>query len=100
MYVIGLRQGNDLSSLVNNVANKITSIFDSTTSSKPRKKSPLKVTFKADERRERSGSKSDDSAPQYSNADRLDEILEKIKDKGIKSLSKEEQEFLENQSKN
>lgn len=100
LYVTGLRSGYELSSPVNKIANRIMSIFDPTLRIKPKKKSPLKVTFKADERRERSGRRSDDTGPQYSSADRLDEILDKIKDKGIKSLSKEEREFLENQSKN
>jgi membrane associated rhomboid family serine protease len=100
LYVNGLRSGYDLSSYVNNISDRIMNLFDSSRSPTQQRKSPLKVSFKSDERSRRSGRKSDDEGVQYSSSDRLDEILDKIKDKGINSLSKEEQEFLENQSKN
>jgi len=101
LVVSGLRNGYDLSTPVNQVISKIVSIFEpSERVSTRRKNSPLKVSFKADERRAKSGRRTDDEGEQYSSSDRLDEILDKIKQKGIKSLSKEERDFLENQSKN
>ncbi|WP_235297781.1 rhomboid family intramembrane serine protease [Portibacter marinus] len=100
LVVSGLRNGYDLSTPIDNTINKIVSIFDGSERKSPRRKSPLKVSFKADERKARSGRRTDDEMGQYSSSDRLDEILDKIKEKGIKSLSKEERDFLENQSKN
>jgi len=100
LVVTGLRNGYDLSTPIDRIINKIVSIFEPSERRKPKKRSPLKVSFKADERHARSGSRTDDAAEQYSSADRLDEILDKIKQKGMASLSKEEKDFLENQSKN
>jgi membrane associated rhomboid family serine protease len=100
LYVNGLRSGYNLYSPVNNIADRLMSLFDPSNQSIPRRKSPLKVSFKSEDKARRSGRKSDEETEQFSSANRLDEILDKIKDKGINSLSKEERQFLENQSKN
>ncbi|GLR17914.1 rhomboid family intramembrane serine protease [Portibacter lacus] len=100
LYVNGLRSGYDLSTPMNNLINKIVAIFTPSERSAPRRKSPLTVSFKSEGKTRKSGSISDTEEKQYSVSDRLDEILDKIKEKGIQRLTKEEREFLENQSKN
>ena len=98
LFVVMLRNGSDWSIPINRTIDKITGIFESKEYSRSRVKSPLKVSFKADDGG-RARHMSDDSFEQQSSANRLDEILDKIKDKGIKSLSPEEKQFLDQQSK-
>lgn len=98
-FVVALRNGTDLSIPINRTVDKISAFFDRSDIRRPKVKSPLKVSFKADERRVGAKHISDESYEDQSSSSKLDEILDKIKDKGIKSLSAEERQFLDQQSK-
>ena len=99
LFVYALRNGSDLSKPINNIIQTIQSWFTSRERNTERRRSPLKVSHKSWERSAKAGSKSDQGGPSQSSADRLDMILDKIKEKGINSLTKEEKEFLDSQSK-
>lgn len=99
LFIAGLRNGTDLSIPINNSLDKITALFDQSERSQARKKSPLKVSYKSDSRKTKANQSSDNATIQQSGAEKLDEILDKIKDKGISSLSKEEKQYLDQQSK-
>lgn len=98
-FVVALRNGNDLSIPINRWIDKFSSFFERNEVSRSRVKSPLKVSFKSEDSGGRARHISDESYEQQSSASKLDEILDKIKEKGIKSLSKEEKTFLDQQSK-
>ncbi len=97
--IVGLRNGRDILAPMVKLIDRISAFFERREVRAPRVKSPLTVSFKADERRGRAKHVSDEDFEGQSGASRLDEILDKIKQKGIKSLSKEEKQFLDNQSK-
>lgn len=94
LYVYLLNKGTDLSEPFNRFTDKIVSIFQSRPGP-PRRPQP-KVAFKNKEKIERKrqqpGRKSDYGSVQ----ERIDAILDKINKNGIKSLSPEEQAFLNN----
>ena len=99
LFVVGLRNGYDLSEPINRIIDNIVGLFTPGQNRPVKKRSPLKVSFKAPKEKRRANQRTDNSFTQQSSVNRLDEILDKIKDKGISSLSNEEKEFLDNQSK-
>ena len=99
LFIAALRNGSDLSIPINNSLDKITALFDRSERAPARRQSPLKVSYKSDTRKTKANQSSDNATVQQSGAEKLDEILDKIKDKGISSLSKEEKNYLDQQSK-
>lgn len=99
LFVFLLRNDVDLGEPINRFYATIGGWFTPSERSVSREKSPLTVSFKAKEKKSRAGRRTDDSWDVQSSSDRLDEILEKIKEKGINSLTSEERKFLEEQSK-
>lgn len=99
LFVVSLRNGRDLSVPINKGVDWITNLFSPSEPKVRKQKSPLTVSFKSEGRRARSGQQSDNTPDMHSSSNRLDEILDKIKEKGIDSLSKEEKAFLDEQSK-
>lgn len=103
-YVIAqqLQTGNDLTTPVNNILNSITSFFSNLFDHQPRR--PKMVYKNPDAKKQqarRSGSsrRRSGDADSESHQERLDAILDKIKQSGYDSLSGEEKEFLFNASK-
>ncbi len=99
LFVVGLRNGRDIAAPINDILDKLSNIISGSGQSKPKVKSPLKVSFKAEDRRFLANRHSDESFDNQSSSVRLDEILDKIKEKGIDSLNKDERHFLDQQSK-
>ena len=104
LFVAQLRSGNDMSRPVNNVLENIQSFFGRLFAGQGSRKGP-KVVYrkpgKKGSRRSAKGNAASDRDPRRSNAqqERVDEILDKIKQSGYDSLSAEEKEFLFNASK-
>ncbi|NRA51825.1 MAG: rhomboid family intramembrane serine protease [Phaeodactylibacter sp.] len=102
-FVAQLRNGNDLSEPVNNILDKIRDFYNRMTTGKSNGRRP-KVVYRNPNRKrstQRRGNAASDTNNGSSNAhqEKLDAILDKIKDSGYDSLSKEEKEFLFNASK-
>ncbi len=94
-YMVQLGKGNDLGSMVNNFVYKITGLFDG--NRKPsKKKSPLKVKFKSDKIKTMAERRKDANV---SSQEQVDQILDKIKQKGYDSLSDAEKDVLFKASK-
>ncbi len=104
IFVAQLRNGNDFSEPVNRVLDSIRGFFERLTSGESRRKKP-KVVYrnpkgKAKPRGSSRGQAASDSrGPGSAHQERLDAILDKIKQSGYDSLSDEEKEFLFNASK-
>ncbi|MGK0317663.1 MAG: membrane associated rhomboid family serine protease [Saprospiraceae bacterium] len=94
-YMAQMSQGNDLGNKVNNITDKIFGLFDR--DRKPRKKkSPLKVKFKSDKIKNMAERRADTN---NNNQVQVDQILDKIKQKGYESLSDAEKDILYKASK-
>lgn len=94
-FIAQLRQGNDLSEPFNQLLAKIQGFFKV-----EKKKARPRVVFKnagGSRKNETKGVKQ--SPSNRVNQDKIDTILDKIKEKGYDSLSKEEKEYLFNASK-
>lgn len=96
LYVSQLRNGNDWAEPVNRWLTILSNYFSNIFKSKS--KGPRMVYKNTDKKRAQGSSKSDRDKPAV-HQERLDEILDKIKQKGYESLSAEEKEFLFNASK-
>ncbi len=97
LFVRRLRDGSDWAIPVNRFFDNMTEYFHSLF--KPKKKGP-RVAYKNPERPARKKrSKRGVDATDLSHQERLDQILDKIKKSGYRSLSEEEKEFLFNASK-
>lgn len=106
-FVFQLRNGNDLSLFVNNIIDTISNFFSALLSGQRQRRKP-KVVYrnpnkKAASKTSRSRSREKGHAVSDQNKaahqERLDAILDKIKQSGYESLSAEEKEFLFNASK-
>ena len=102
-FFIGqLKQGNDLSIPVNNILDKVFAFFNGLFGKSSRRpkviyRDPnLKKKSRSDKRSSGNRSSDDNGA---SHQEKLDSILDKIKQSGYESLSAEEKEFLFNASK-
>ncbi|NBC07133.1 MAG: rhomboid family intramembrane serine protease [Bacteroidetes bacterium] len=103
IFVAQLRSGNDMSRPVNNVLDSIRGFFERLFSGQGPRKRP-KVVYrnpsKKRSRRSTKGSAASDSPSKDSvNQEKVDAILDKIKQSGYDSLTAEEKEFLFNASK-
>ncbi len=101
LFVAQLRKGNDFSEPVNNILDKIRGFFNRLTSGQRSGRRP-KVVYRNPNRRSTGrGKGASDTAKKNNSAyqEKLDAILDKIKDSGYDSLTKEEKEFLFNASK-
>ncbi len=99
-YILRLREGNDLAVPVNNMIDKIRNFFKGTPQKKASRKGPRMVyknTSKQARKRAKGSAASD--SPLQSHQEKIDSILEKIKQSGMESLSEEEKDFLFNASK-
>jgi membrane associated rhomboid family serine protease len=99
-FVTRLREGHDLAGPVNRFFDRAMGLFSFRAPRKPappkhKVKAPMRATFGGAAR----GSAASDSAPELSFQERLDAILDKIKEFGYENLSDEEKEFLYEASK-
>ncbi len=108
IFVWRLREGQDLSQPVNRILKAIGNFLKSPFKRNPRRRegprmayrNPVKTTSKtARNTQAKGGRASDTTATNLSHQEQLDAILDKIKQSGYDSLSKEEKEFLFNASK-
>lgn len=100
IFITLINNGNDPSPWFHKMYNGFLSIWDK--SKRPAKKSPLKVRHKAKvTRKDRSNdqTKQGPSGQRSDSETKLDAILDKISKKGMKSLTAEEKDFLDNASK-
>ena len=101
LFIGQLKQGNDLSIPVNNFLDKLLAFF---TGLVPTQRNRPKVIYRDPNLKKKSRSKSHRSSgnqssdPSESHQEKLDSILDKIKQSGYESLSAEEKEFLFNAS--
>lgn len=93
LFVRQLREGVDMTEPVNNLITKVKDLFSGNSTPK-KKKSPLKVRHKSVRKSGKGQQKSD-----VSHQEKLDNILDIIKEKGYESLTDEEKEFLFQASK-
>lgn len=103
LFVAQLRNGNDFSEPVNNILDKIRDVYTRVISGKRSSRGP-KVVYRNPSRKRSTtsrGQAASDTNNRNSSAyqEKLDAILDKIKDSGYESLTKEEKEFLFNASK-
>lgn len=104
LFVTQLRNGNDFSEPVNNILDRIRDFYDRITSGKSKGRRP-KVVYRNPNRQRSTTSSRGQAASDTNNGnssayqEKLDKILDKIKDSGYDSLTKEEKEFLFNASK-
>lgn len=99
LFVAQLRQGNDFAEPVNRVLEKVQGFFNRLFSGQGGRKGP-KVVYRNPERKSTGRGQTATDGPQSTAyQEKLDAILDKIKDAGYDSLSKEEKEFLFNASK-
>ena len=104
IFVAQLRSGNDMSRPVNNILDSISGFFERLFSGQGGRKRP-KVVYrnpsKKRPRRSAKGSAASDSGQSRGSVDqeKVDAILDKIKQSGYDSLTAEEKEFLFNASK-
>lgn len=97
LFVRQLREGIDLVEPLGNFIARIQKWYNGTGGEKVKKKSPLKVKYKT---AKQSGKKGKSSAPRSESfQEKLDAILDKIKENGYESLTAEEKEFLFQASK-
>lgn len=96
IFITQLRKGNDMSIPVNNVLDWFKNLFSKESRPKPKvayrnpslkKKKPIEKVFRGNQQSD------------ISHEQKLDSILDKIKNKGMDSLSEEEKEFLLNASR-
>ena len=101
LYVYLLRDGTDLSIFVNRIFNWFSDLFTPVQVSDSRSRSAkhLKVEHVASAIKKDRSKKGKHKSDALSEQDRIDLILDKIREKGINSLSDEEREFLNNASK-
>jgi len=99
LFVRQLREGNDLSQPVNNVLDRINNFFGSLSDRGKRRKGPRVVYRSTSKTRHSKKGRASTDKEDLSYQERLDSILDKIKETGYDSLSEEEKEFLFNASK-
>jgi len=107
VFVARLREGHDLSEPVNRVLKAIRGFFKSPFKTTFRQKkgpkvayrNPVKTTATGGRSAQTKGSRASDSDKDLSYQEQLDAILDKIKQSGYDSLTREEKEFLFNASK-
>ena len=95
LYYGQIGQRNDLETKINGLLDWIMALFDS--DRRPKKKSPLKVTFKSDKIKNMSDYRS--SSKEETLQNEVDRILEKIKREGYDNLTDAEKETLYQASK-
>lgn len=98
-YIMRLREGNDLAVPVNNIIDKIRNFFKGTPQKKTKRKGPRMVYKNTSKANKRARGNAASDSPLQSHQERIDSILEKIKQSGMESLSEEEKDFLFNASK-
>ncbi|MGN0213190.1 MAG: rhomboid family intramembrane serine protease [Muribaculaceae bacterium] len=98
IYALALKQGRDITGAINRLIDSIVGMFSRKKSSKP-KASKARYHYSADDTR---GNVRSDVRKQFvsEKEERIDAILEKIKQSGYTSLSKEEKELLFSVGKN
>lgn len=102
LFIYQLREGNDWSAPVNKLLDRISGFFTSLTSGgrrPPQKKGPRVVYRNVNKTRSAGKGNARSDAESLSHQERVDAILDKIKQSGYESLSEEEKEFLFNASK-
>ena len=97
-FILKLREGTDLSVGVNKVLTKITSFYQDLPEKARSKRGP-KMAYKNPSRPRAARGRAASDQPDVPHQERVDAILEKIKQSGYESLSSEEKEFLFNASK-
>lgn len=101
LYVYLMREGTDLSIPVNRIFHWISALFipQQVSTAASRSSKHLKVEHVASVIKKERSKKGKHKSDALSEQDRIDLILDKIREKGINSLSDEEREFLNNASK-
>ena len=94
-FVRQLKGGVDISEPMGQLLNRIFSLFKSSPASNTSTKTKLKVKYKS----KRSSDSHSNQPPDLSFQEKLDAILDKIKENGYESLTDEEKEFLFHASK-
>ncbi len=97
IFIVQLRKGNDLSIPVNRILDKIKNFFTKDERRKPTV-AYRNPKLKKQQRQAKTNVKGN-NVSDLSHEQKLDAILDKIKSKGMESLSEEEKEFLLNASK-
>jgi membrane associated rhomboid family serine protease len=99
IFISMLRRGSDLSVPLNNVFDWVRGLFADRRSSVPTRNRPASKVFVRHKSATKSRDRQPDKPTNIEHQERLDTILEKIKDQGYESLSPEDKEFLFQASK-
>ena len=104
LFVYALRDQNDFSAPVNKLLDKITDLFSGVQMPRtpPKRAGKMKVTYTNQDAHQRSGARPGAGRPTPdapSHQEKLDAILDKIKQHGFDQLSQEEKDFLYDASK-
>ncbi len=93
LYVYALRDRRDWAEPVNNLLDRATALWDKLTG---RGRSSMRVTYKRKDKnpKARTGAIKTEAKVETPHQERLDQILDKIKQKGMDGLTPEEKEFL------
>ncbi len=98
LYIRELRKGNDWSKPVNHILDAILGFLGSISFGESHRKTPLKKVYKAKGKKPKSQARADTDDEDLFQ-ERLDAILDKIKEHGYDSLTPEEKQFLFHASK-
>jgi membrane associated rhomboid family serine protease len=98
LYVYLLREGNDLSIPVNNAMNRVTDLFTGREAHKGRSRRSLRVEHISKNMGQERQKKTNVSKEALSREEQIDRILDKIRKKGLDSLSQDERDILKDAS--
>lgn len=97
-FILKLREGNDLSIGVNRLLDKIVNLYKGIPEKAKAKKGP-RMAYKNPNKKQRAKGNAASDSIDLSHQEKIDAILDKIKQSGYESLTSEEKEFLFNASK-
>lgn len=98
LFVYLLRAGTDLSTPVNKGMDWVTALFEGKSAYRGRSESPLTVKHVSSQLSRERGGTTKRSKEMLSKEEKIDKILDKIRKKGLESLSQEERDILKDAS--
>ena len=99
-FILKLREGNDLSIGVNRILDKIVNLYKGVPAAvKTKTRKGPKMAYKNPNKKKQAKGNAASDSMDFSHQEKIDAILDKIKQSGYESLTSEEKEFLFNASK-
>lgn len=98
-FILKLREGSDLSIGINRIMDKITNFYRGIPEMAKAKRKGPRMAYKNPNKKQRTKGNAASDVVNLSHQEKIDSILDKIKQSGYESLNAEEKEFLFNASK-